>query len=146
MSVQGATILLFFGLAYAAYVGYAAGELSDYISLCITGALLLLGFVPPWLRLKNGVEQAVQRETYALRDRLSGLARGRAGTADGKPASDLAGLAARLEEALAMLRIGYLERLHQELGQAEGKAILFRLLAPATTIAWMVLRPLFLGA
>jgi len=39
-----------------------------------------------------------------------------------------------------------LERLQQELGQAEGKAILLRLLAPATTVAWKFLRPLFLGA
>jgi hypothetical protein len=83
----------------------------------------VLDFVPPWLRLKNGVEQAVQRETYALRDRPWGLARGRAGISDRKRATDLPGLAARLEEALPMLGISYLERLHQELGQAEGKAI-----------------------
>jgi hypothetical protein len=146
MSVQGATILLFFGVAYAVYVWYAQGELTDYMSLCITGVLLLLGFVPPWLRLKNSVEQEVRRATYGLRDRLSGCALGRAGSSDDTRAIDLPGLAARLDEALAMLRISYLERLHQELGKAEGKAILLRVLAPFTTIVWTFLRPLILGA
>jgi hypothetical protein len=146
MSVQGATILLVFGVAYACYIWYAAGVASDYLSLCITGTLLLIGFVPPWLRLKNGVERAVQAETYELRHWLSGLARDRADISGHDRASSLPELAARVEEAWAMLRIVYLERLQQELGQAEGKAILLRLLAPATTVAWKFLRPLFLGA
>jgi hypothetical protein len=146
MSVQGATILLLFGMVYAAYVWYAEGEATDYISLGITGGLLLLGFVPPWLRLKNGIDRAVQRETYALRDRLCGSNRDQAGVAEGKGAIDLSGLAGRLDDIWTMLRVAYLERLQQELGQAEGKAILLRVLAPATTVAWRLLRPLFLGA
>ena len=145
MSVQGATILLLFGLAYAAYVWYAEGVVSDYVSLAITGGLLVAGFVPPWVRLKIVVEGAVQRETYAWRDRLAGFTQSRAGTAREPGEIDLGILAARLDEALAMLHITYLERLHQELGQAEGKAILLRVLAPGTTIAWMFLRPLVLG-
>jgi hypothetical protein len=146
MSVQGATILLLFGVVYAAYVWYAEGELSDYVSLCITGGLLMVGFVPPWLRLKSGIDRAVQLDTYELRERLSASAWRRAGTAEETWATDPAGLAARLDEALAMLRIVYLERLQQELGQAEGRAILLRVLAPATTVAWKFLRPLIVGA
>jgi hypothetical protein len=146
MSVQGATVLLLFGLAYAYYVWYAEGEVSDYSGLGITAALLLLGFVPPWLRLKNVVEQAVRQETAGLHERLTGLTHDRAAGGDDPRAVELAGVAARLDEALAMLRIAYLERLHQELGQAEGKAILLRLLAPVTTVVWKFLRPLILGA
>jgi hypothetical protein len=146
MSVQGATILLLFGMVNAAYVWYAQGEITDYIGLGITGALLLVGFVPPWLRLKNGVARAVRHETYDLRARLSRFARDRKGPVDDKTPADLPGIATRLDEALAMLHIAYLERLHQELGQAEGRAILLRVLAPAFTIGWMFLRPLILGA
>ena len=44
--------------------------------------------------------------------------------------------AARYDEALVMLRISYLERLHGELGHTEAFDILVKLLVPATTMAW----------
>ena len=42
----------------------------------------------------------------------------------------------RLDEALVMLRISYLERLYGELGHTEAMDILVKLLVPATTMAW----------
>jgi hypothetical protein len=53
-------------------------------------------------------------------------------------------LAERLDNALAILRAAYLERMHQELGRAEGKALLLKLLAPASTIGWRIIRPMVL--
>jgi predicted Zn finger-like uncharacterized protein len=38
----------------------------------------------------------------------------------------------------------YLERMHKELGRAEGKALLLKLLGPASTIGWKMVRPLVL--
>jgi hypothetical protein len=143
MSVQGASVLLFLGMANVAYVWYAEGELSDYVGLGITGGLLLLGFVPPWYKLKAKVEEMVGKETFRLRAQLVDRARPQLPAATAPPGHplDLHQLAVRIDDALAMLRIDYLERLHQELGRSEGRAIILRMLAPATSILWPLFRP-----
>jgi hypothetical protein len=146
MSAQGASIVLFFGLVNGFYVWYAEGNLSDYIGLAIDGVLLLLGFGPPWMLLKSNVERAVNQEMYRLQERLVEAMRRRAEVeANGSPvAITPEHLAERLDNALAVLRTMYLERMHKELGRAEGKALLLKLLAPASTIGWKVIRPLIL--
>ena len=146
MSVQGASILLLFGIAYALYVWYADGTFTDYASLCITGALLLLGFVPSWLRLKNGVEHAMDQEAHELRHKLLLRGRSRASSFGGDGPVDLTELTARVHETWAMNRIAYLESLKDGLGKAEGKAIVLRLVASAGAGAWEFFRPLFLGS
>jgi hypothetical protein len=50
-----------------------------------------------------------------------------------------------LDEALMMLRIDYLDRLHRELGRNEGAILLLKLLAPASGILFKVLRPFLIG-
>ena len=66
-------------------------------------------------------------------------------TRTGRELPLLQDLADQLDEALMILRIDYLDRLHQELGKNEAKAILLKLLAPATTIALKLLRPIIVG-
>ncbi len=142
MSVQGSTILLLFGLLYGVYVWYVVGQLSDYVGLGITIVILLIGFVPPWLMLRSQLDERVRRETFDLRSRLLALSEHRPPASN---ASRLDELASRMEEAVTMLRIAHLDRLQQELGQAEGRAVLMRVLVPASTILWKILRPLALG-
>jgi hypothetical protein len=45
-----------------------------------------------------------------------------------------------LAEVVAMLRIDYLDRLQQEMGKAEAKAVLLKLFAPASAIIWKYAR------
>jgi hypothetical protein len=142
MSAQGASVVLFFGAVNAFYVWYAEGDLWDYIGLGITGLLLLLGFTPPWLQLKANVEHEVDGELYRLQARVAAMRQRAEAPAEGAVSN--AELAARLEDALAFLRAQYLDRMNQELGRAEGKALLLKLLAPVSTIAWKVLRPMVL--
>jgi hypothetical protein len=144
MSAQGASVVLFFAIVNSFYVWYAAGVLSDLIGLAITMLLLLVGFGPPWLQLKAGIERQVDAEMFGLQQKLIENARRRAevGTA-GQPAT-LEEVTARLDEALAILRGTQLERMHRELGRAEGRALLLKLLAPASALAWKVLRPFLL--
>ena len=42
----------------------------------------------------------------------------------------------RLDEALVMLRISYLEKLHAQLGQSEAIELVVKLLVPITTVSW----------
>jgi hypothetical protein len=101
--------------------------------------LLLVGFGPPWLQLKAGVDRQVNDEMYAIQEQLLASARKRAET--GPQPATVESLSARLDDALALLRSAHLDRMRNELGRAEGRAILLRLLAPASTIAWKFLRP-----
>jgi hypothetical protein len=133
MSSQGATMVLGFSAVTVLYIWQTGGEMTDYLGLGITGALLMFGFIPPWMLLRNKVDNAVAAETARLRVAFANHAR-RAWPV-GEPASSEA-LEKRLEEALALLRISYLENLYGSLGQTEAKAIMLRLLAPAATIAW----------
>jgi hypothetical protein len=144
MSAQGASIVLFFGVVNAFYVWYSQGDIWDYVGLGITGTLLLVGFGPPWMQLKSNVERAVDKEMYQLQERMVKAMQKQA-EAGGAAGVTVADLAERLDHALAVLRTMYLDRMHRELGRAEGKALLLKLLAPASTIGWKILRPMVMG-
>lgn len=145
MSAQGALVVLLFTLVNGFYVWYASGDWSDYIGLGVTVLLLLVGFGPPWLVLKSKIGRALRQELCRLRRQLVGAVQQLA------PAADLAGrgataeqVAARLDHILVLLRTLYLEHLQQEMGKAEAKALLVRLLAPISTIGWKLVRSLIL--
>lgn len=145
MSAEGASIVLFFGCVNATYVWYAKGDIYDYIGLGITGGLLLVGFGPPWMQLKSKVEYMVNQEMYLLEEKLVQAMRAHESSHKDPQSMTMADVADRLDSALALLRANYLERMHRELGRAEGRAILLKLLAPASAISWRVIRTLFLG-
>ena len=130
MSSQGASIVLGFALLTAVYIWYTGGAETDYLGLLIVAVLLISGFVPPWVLLSAKVNKAVTEEANALRRRLHEPGADNTG---GAPARDLE---TRLEEALTMLRISHLERLHRGLGRTEARAVVVRMLAPAATVAW----------
>ncbi len=136
MSSQGATILLGFSAVTIFYLWYTGGEFTDYLGLGISVALLVVGFVPPWLMLRRKVTRAVEHETQALRVRLAGaIARDDKARASG---TSLAMLEQRLDEALVIFRISYLEQLKLNLGGREAWAIVLRLLAPLLGAAWQL--------
>jgi hypothetical protein len=145
MAVQGSSVLLGFGVANGLYVWYADGELADYIGLGVTIGLLILGFVPPWMQVKGLIERLVNEEEFRLREAFIANQKELAAAPPGPEGPTLHKMAERLEDALFMLRIEYLDRLHADIGRNEGKAILLRLLAPLATIAMKVLRPFFGG-
>ncbi len=130
MSSQGASIVLGFAVLTAVYIWYTDGIESDYLGLFIVAVLLISGFVPPWMLLSAKVNEAVTEEANALRRRLHEPGAANTG---GAPARDLE---TRLDEALTMLRISHLERLHRGLGRTEARAVVVRMLAPAATVAW----------
>ncbi|MGE0767360.1 MAG: hypothetical protein AB7L90_12910 [Hyphomicrobiaceae bacterium] len=144
MGAHGASIVLGFTVVTVAYIWYTGGELTDYFGLGITAVLLVVGFLPSWLLLKNKVQRAIDQETLAMRRRLlrnldlaegerSALVRARDG-AGGTGRS----LEHRLDAAVAILRISYLENRHRSLGDSEARAVLVRMLAPAASIGWQV--------
>lgn len=142
MSAQGASIVLAFTIVTVAYIWYTGGEMTDYAGLCVTAVLLVVGFLPPWLLLKSKVHKAVEQETLTMRRRLlrnlelaevEGIAALQDGVRGGASARPLEH---RLDAAVAILRISYLERRHQSLGASEARAVLVRMLAPAATMAW----------
>ena len=136
MSAQGATVLLGFSFVTVFYIWYTGGELTDYLGLAITAALLLVGFLAPWLMLKAKVDRGVQLEMVNLRQQLArDMERSRlvAPLHDRQPPHPLEH---RLNEVLSMLRITYLEQRHGTIGQTEARAVMVRLLAPLVTIAW----------
>jgi hypothetical protein len=140
MSAQGATIVLGFFLANAIYVLSTGAELSDYLGVAVTLLLLVVGFVPPWLQLTTKVDRAVKAEMSSLRRKLaSSEAREMLAMADAGQPQVERGIEEHLAEALVMLRISYLERLHSDLGRMEAKSIAIRVLVPATTIGYYVL-------
>lgn len=145
MSAQGATIVLAFTIVTVVYIAYTGGEITDYVGLAITALLLVAGFVPPWVLLKGKVRRAVEEETLAMRHRLmrnieqaeleatAAAVHGQAGGA-----REARSLEHRLDAAVAILRISYLENRNQNLGMSEARAIMVRMLAPAASIAWQV--------
>jgi hypothetical protein len=145
MSAEGASIVLAFTIATVAYIWYTGGELTDYVGLCITAVLLIVSFVPSWLLLKAKVRRAVEAETIAMRRRLLRnleLAETEASAAAvhgrERPGGDIRALEHRLDAAVAILRISYLEGRHQNLGASEARAVLVRMLAPAASVGWQV--------
>jgi hypothetical protein len=137
MSAECASIVLGFSLTTILYLWYTGGELTDYAGLTITAALLFIGFVPPWFLLRRKVRRAVELETQTLRHTLAeAIWRDSRRSRDGTSASDAPALERRLEEALTMFRISYLDQLKLNLGRQEARAIMLRLLAPLIGVAW----------
>jgi hypothetical protein len=133
MSVQGATLVLGLWIVNLAYVWYCRGELSDYAGAGITLVLVVIGFLPPLLVLRAKVARAVQDEMASLRrhlDRLITHEDARPSAAAARPLEE------RLDEALVLLRISYLEKLYTELGQSEAMDIVVKLVVPITTVVW----------
>jgi len=137
MSVQGATIVLGFWIFNILYVWYSDGQLSDYAGAVVTLVLVAVGFLPPLIELRGKVSRAVSDEMASLRRRLDSLlARAAPAAAGSAPAAAGRDLEQRLDEAIVMLRISYLEKLYAQLGQSEAMDIVIKLLVPITTIAW----------
>jgi hypothetical protein len=137
MSAQGASIVLGFFLVNAVYVLYTGAEASDYVGVAITLLLLIVGFVPPWMQLTGKVDRAVKAEMSVLRRRLASSEAALAATDAGAPQTER-GVEEHMAEALVMLRISYLERLHSDLGRVEAKSIVLKVLVPATTVGYYV--------
>lgn len=132
MSAQGATVLFMFSLATAFYILYAGGTLSDYLGLVITIVLLPACFVPPWIVVRRKVNDLVTAESDALHAVVIGLP-------SQTPGSDPRPTAERdLADAVAMIRLMHLERLHDSVGRREAAAVMLRLVAPAATIGWQI--------
>ena len=136
MSSQGASIVLGFAVLTAIYIWYTDGVESDYLGLFIVAVLLIAGFVPPWMLLDAKVDRAITEEENALRRGLVGGVRPQEPGSGGANKPPLRDLETRLDEALTMLRIQHLERLHRGLGRTEAKAMVVKMLAPAATVAW----------
>lgn len=142
MSGQGATVVLLFFLVNAAYAWYTGAELSDNAGSAITAVLLVAGFLPPLVMLRGKVKRAVDSEMASLRRRLAAvLLTGQAAAMEGRPAGAL-DLDQRLDETVTLLRISYLERLYSELGHSESMDVAFKLIAPAITVGYYVLKHL----
>jgi hypothetical protein len=140
MSAHGATIVLGFFLVNVVYGWYTGAEVTDYIGVAITLVLLVVGFIPPWMQLTSKMDRIVKEEMAGLRRRLASsemLSLTDAGPAPGgaetKAAADLQ---ARLDEALVMLRISYLERLHRDLGNMEAWSIVMKIGVPVMTVIY----------
>lgn len=149
MSAQGASVVLVFTIVTVLYIWYTGGELTDYIGLGITASMLIVGFVPSWLLLKSKVKRAVEQETLAMRRGLlanlalaeqDDVATGRGNSIPGHSpiGASTTSLEHRLDAAVAILRISYLENRNQNLGQTEARAIMVRLLAPAASVIWQL--------
>jgi hypothetical protein len=137
MSARGATIVLVFTVACGLYVLYASGETSDYLGLWVTAGLLLAAFVPPWVALRNRIAKLVRAET----DRLGVQVETALGdAADPAPPRTIEQLGDRVHVAFALLRIDHLERLHDEMGKSEARAVVLRMLAPIATAGWRFFR------
>jgi hypothetical protein len=136
MSSQGASIVLGFAIVTAIYILFTDAAMTDYLGLGITILVLVCGFLPSWLLLNAKVADAVGEETAALRRSLAG-GREPAETAAGKglPAGPTLD---RLDQAVTMLRIQHLERLHERMGRAEVRALTLRLVAPAAPAVWQL--------
>jgi hypothetical protein len=136
MSVRGASIVLGFWIVNIAYVWYSGGELSDYTGIAITLVLVVVGFLPPLLELRSKVTRAVGAEMASLRSRLDRLLKHASPTGSDAVPPAARALEERLDEALVMLRISYLEKLYGQLGQSEATDIVVKLLVPTSTVAW----------
>jgi len=147
MGAQGASVVLVFTVVTVAYIWYTGGEATDYVGLGITALLLVIGFLPAWLVLRSKVHQAIEAETLAMRRQLlrnlqlaeverSGPEADAALLAG--VASDGRSLEHRLDAAVAILRISYLENRTHSLGASEARAVLIRMLAPALSVGWQL--------
>ena len=141
MSAQGASILLAYTAATAAYIWLSRGTTIDYVRLWVTAGLLLFSFVPPWVRLKGRVAKSVREETHRLAAQVFAARRKVEEVDDGLPPVTMEELGARVDVVLAILQLEHLERLYRDLGKSEGQAILIRLLAPLSTVVMKILRP-----
>jgi hypothetical protein len=145
MSAQGATIVLGFFAVNAVYTWYTGAEMTDYIGVAVTLILLVVGFIPPWMLLTAKVDRIVSEEMTSLRRRLSDsgvLAEPQQG---GSTTRTIGDIEKRLDEALVMLRISYLERLYRDLGQIEATSIFVKVIVPAVTLLYYVLKYLRLA-
>jgi hypothetical protein len=138
MSAQGASLIAGFAVASVLYVWLADGALSDYAALWVTGGLVLVGFVPPWMKLKSRLGASVEEESSRLGEHLER-------EADHLPATKghrtLEEIGSRVDVVLSILRLEHLRRLHEGLGKLEAQALVLRLLAPAVTVGWRLIRP-----
>jgi hypothetical protein len=140
MSTHGATIVLGFFLVNLVYSWYTGAELTDYIGVAITLVLLVVGFIPPWMQLTAKMDRIVKDEMARLRRRLASsemLSPVEVAPSHERGASEgVANLQARLDEALVMLRISYLERLHRDLGNMEAWSIVMKIGVPIMTVIY----------
>ncbi|MBO0741387.1 MAG: hypothetical protein J2P51_08160, partial [Hyphomicrobiaceae bacterium] len=140
MSAHGATIVLGFFVVNLVYSWYTGAELTDYIGVAITLVLLVVGFIPPWMQLTAKMDRIVKDEMARLRRRLASsemLSPLAAVPSHGPGAAEgVADLQARLDEALVMLRISYLERLHRDLGNMEAWSIVMKIGVPIMTVTY----------
>jgi len=135
MSAHGATIVLGFFLVNVAYGWYTGAELTDYVGVAVTLLLLVIGFIPPWMQLTHKMDRIVKDEMAGLRRRLAGS--GLLSTAGALQVSQQPeDIQHRLDEALVMLRIAYLERLHSDLGNMEAWSIVMKVGVPLMTVAY----------
>jgi len=134
MSAHGATIVLGFFLMNVAYGWYTGAEITDYVGVAITLILLVVGFIPPWMQLTSKMDRIVKDEMAGLRRRLASTEMLNAG-GNGQPAAAL-DIQTRLDEALVMLRISYLERLHSDLGNMEAWSIVMKMGVPIITVIY----------
>ena len=137
-SAHGATIVLGFFLVNLIYSWYSGAELTDYIGIAITLVLLVVGFIPPWMQLTAKMDRIVKDEMAGLRRRLaSSEILSPVSASPGAGASQgVADLQARLDEALVMLRISFLERLHRDLGNMEAWSIVMKIGVPVMTVIY----------
>jgi hypothetical protein len=142
MSSQGATVVLGFWLMSVLYISYTGGAVTDYMGLIITGLLLVIGFVVPWVLLRRKVSRSIAEEQVRLQAGLAHRAEvgTTAGTTGAAPAlaPSLQSLAERLDYVATLLRLTHLDRLRGSIGRAEARAVAIRLLAPAATVAWQL--------
>ena len=135
MSAHGATIVLGFFLMNVAYGWYTGAELTDYVGVAVTLLLLVIGFIPPWMQLTHKMDRIVKDEMAGLRRRLAGS--GLLSTVGALQVSQQPeDIQHRLDEALVMLRIAYLERLHSDLGNMEAWSIVMKVGVPLMTVAY----------
>jgi hypothetical protein len=119
-----------------AYGWYTGSELTDYIGVGITLLLLIVGFIPPWMQLTSKMDRIVKAEMAGLRRRVAGSEMFALANAGPSTANDPTALQSRLDEALVMLRISYLERLHSDLGQMEAWSIVMKMIVPLMTVVY----------
>ena len=91
-------------------------ERGDYAGAVVTLVLVVAGLVTPLLQLRGKVNKAVGDEMANLHRRASGSRVRLEPAAVAAAAADTRSLETRLDEALVLLRMSYLERLHGQLG------------------------------
>ena len=139
MNAQGATLTLLLAGGTIAYIKLADGATSDLIGLWVTGGLVVLGFVPPYLMLKSRLGAVVREEAKRLGASLDQSTEA-LGTGAREPAATVEALGTRLDLVLDMVRVDHLTRLHDALGKNEAQGMVIKLLVPAATGGWRFLK------